>query len=604
MRVLFPGLAAGRFILQPCVERGRTEATDPQFTFRFALSEHPEGRERRLTPMPDTTATRTAAPPTGRRLPGWVLPAVAGVASVAMGLGVSELVAALVAPAASPVLVVGSQMIDLAPGWAKETAIALFGTGDKAALLTGLAIVLVIVSAAAGVLERWKSPLGRVVIGAAGVFGIGAAITRSGSAAFDIIPAAAATVVALIALGFLLRAMDEPTRPRPLNPADFRAGRRAADPAEVARAAAAKREAAARLTRRRFLGFAGGAVAIGAVTAVGGYALQAGARAATAARQAFKLPKPTVAAAPVPAGAELDISGLAKVVTSNADFYRIDTALQIPQVNTADWKLTITGMVKHPVTITWDELIALPLEESYTTLMCVSNEVGGNLIGNARWLGYPLHKLLERAEPTAGADMVFSTSVDGFTASTPLATLLETDRNAILAVGMNGEPLPAEHGYPVRMVVPGLYGYVSATKWVSNLEVTQFSKHSAYWTQRGWSSHGPVKVESRIDVPRQGTTVKKGSIVVAGVAWQQHIGISKVEVQVDDGDWNEATLATAISADTWVQWHWEWDSATSGDHTLRVRATDTTGETQTAAIADTVPDGATGYHEVDVQVGS
>ncbi len=545
--------------------------------------------------------------PPRRRL-AWMPSAFAGLASVVLGLGVSELVAAIVAPAASPVLVVGSLMIDLAPGWAKETAIALFGTGDKAALLTGLGIVLALVSAAAGVLERWKPPIGRVIIGAAGVFGVGAAITRKGSAAFDIIPAAAATVVALIVLGVLLRAMDEPTRPLPINPASVRAaslratGGRQPNELELARAAEAQCRETARLTRRKFLGLTSGAIALGAITAVGGYALQAGARAATAARVALRLPAPAVKAAAVPSGADFGIAGVPKVVVANENFYRIDTALQIPQIDPTQWQLKITGMVKNPLTLTFAELLALPLEESYTTLMCVSNEVGGSLIGNAKWLGYPIRHLLAKAQPTSGADMVFSSSSDGFTASTPLATLQEDSRNAILAVGMNGEPLPPEHGYPVRMVVPGLYGYVSATKWVTELKVTKFSVDSAYWTQRGWSDHGPVKLESEINVPLPGTTVKAGAVTVAGVAWHQHIGIQKVEVQVDDGAWNEAALATAISADTWVQWKYDWQ-ARSGQHTLRVRATGADGEVQTSAIADTVPDGATGYHQIQVRVG-
>ena len=537
-----------------------------------------------------------------RRLPGWLLPAAAGLASVVLGLGVAELAAALVAPQASPVLVVGSQLIDWAPAWAKQTAIALFGTGDKTALLTGIAIALVIVAGAAGVLERWKPPIGRIIFGAAGVFGVGAAIARSGSSPFDIIPAAVATIVALIALGYLLRKLDEKPRPRPVNPATLRAaGSVKAPSTATAEAAAAQRAAAERLSRRRFLELTGGAVVIGALSAAGGYALQAGARAAAAARNALKLPAAASKAPAVPAGAELDIPGLAKVVSSNADFYRIDTALQVPQLDPTQWELKITGMVEKPVTLTFAELLALPLEESYTTLMCVSNEVGGNLIGNAKWLGYPIRHLLAHAKPKASADMVFSHSSDGFTASTPLS-VLQDDRNAILAVGMNGHPLPPEHGYPVRMVVPGLYGYVSATKWVVELEVTRFTDHSAYWTERGWSAHGPVKTESRIDVPRAGANLKAGSVVVAGVAWHQHTGIQKVEVRVDDGDWNEAQLATAISADTWVQWHWEWD-APAGQHQVQVRATDATGATQTSTVADTVPDGATGYHTIPVVVG-
>ncbi|MEO6114836.1 MAG: molybdopterin-dependent oxidoreductase [Pseudolysinimonas sp.] len=541
--------------------------------------------------------------PTRRRLPGWVLPAAAGLASVILALGIAELAAAIFAPHASPVLVVGSQLIDWAPAWAKQTAIALFGTGDKTALLTGIAIALVVVAGAAGALEHWKPPIGRIIFGAAGVFGVGAAIARSGSSPFDIIPAGVATVVALIALGYLLRKLDERPRPRPINPATLRAtGSVRAPSTATAEAAAAQRAEADRVSRRRFLGLTGGAVVVGALTTLGGYALEAGARAAAAARNALKLPAPTVRADAVPAGAELDIPGLAKVVSSNDTFYRIDTALQIPQLDPTLWELKITGMVEKPVTITFAELLALPLEESYTTLMCVSNEVGGSLIGNAKWLGYPIRHLLERAHPKAGADMVFSHSSDGFTASTPLSVLQEDDRNAILAVGMNGHPLPPEHGYPVRMVVPGLYGYVSATKWVVELEVTRFADHSAYWTERGWSSHGPVKLESRIDVPRAGASVKAGTVVVAGVAWRQHVGIQGVEVRVDGGAWSAAQLATAISADTWVQWRWEWDAPT-GPHQLEVRATDLSGAIQTSDQADTVPNGATGYHLIQVNVG-
>ena len=258
-------------------------------------------------------------------------------------------------------------------------------------------------------------------------------------------------------------------------------------------------------------------------------------------------------------------------------------------------------MVDREVTLTWDELLALPLEESVTTLACVSNEVGGDLIGNAVWLGYPIRELLARAEPGADADMVLSRSVDGFTASTPLA-VLQDDRNAILAVHADGEALPAQHGFPVRMVVPGLYGYVSATKWVVDLEVTRFDAASAYWTDRGWSPMGPIKLQSRIDVPRSGQPLTAGPITVAGVAWHQHTGIAGVDVQVDDGPWQPATLAQEISIDTWVQWRFDWD-APAGTHTLRVRATDADGEVQTARMQGVVPDGATGLHERTVDVG-
>jgi DMSO/TMAO reductase YedYZ molybdopterin-dependent catalytic subunit len=356
-----------------------------------------------------------------------------------------------------------------------------------------------------------------------------------------------------------------------------------------------------RVDRRRFLLWTGVAAAAGIVAAVGGAALRAGSQAVSIVRRAIVLPTPAVTAAAAPAGAELAISGLAPVVTPNADFYRIDTALVVPQVDPATWSLRIHGLVERELVLSWDELLALPLEESWTTLTCVSNEVGGDLIGNALWLGYPIRHLLDRVSPTADADMVLSRSVDGFTASTPIEVLRDDGVAAILAVAMNGEPLPVEHGFPVRMVVPGLYGYVSATKWVTDLEVTRFDHASAYWTDRGWSERGPIKLESRIDVPRAGAAVPAGDTVIAGVAWQQHVGVAGVEVQVDDGAWRPATLATAISDDTWVQWSIPW-TAERGRHTVRCRATSTAGEVQTDATASVVPDGATGWHTREVSV--
>jgi DMSO/TMAO reductase YedYZ molybdopterin-dependent catalytic subunit len=495
----------------------------------------------------------------------WLLAALAGIGAVALGLGAAELSAALLAPHASPLVVVGSLVIDLAPPWAKQLMIGLFGTGDKAALLTLMVIVLLAIAGAAGVLQARRPPLGRILIAAGAVIGVGAALTRSGASAFDAVPSAVAAIVAVATLGILLRRRPEADAP------------------------------AGAPSRRAFLGWSLGGLALGALAAGGGFLLEAGSRAATAVRDAFTLPRPAKTAPPVPSGAELGIPRLASVVTPNAEFYRIDTALQVPSINPDDWSLRITGMVDREIELTWAELIALPLEESYTTLMCVSNEVGGSLIGNALWLGYPIRTLLERAAPQAGADMVLSRSIDGFTASTPLDVLRDADRNAILAIGMNGEPLPPEHGFPVRMVVPGLYGYVSATKWVVELEVTRFDRATAYWTDRGWSPRGPIKIESRFDVVRGGT----GAMTVAGVAWYQHVGVAGVDVSVDGGPWQAATLAEAISVDTWVQWRYDF-APSAGDHTLRVRAHGSDGTVQTGAVADVVPDGATGYHTVQV----
>jgi DMSO/TMAO reductase YedYZ molybdopterin-dependent catalytic subunit len=286
-------------------------------------------------------------------------------------------------------------------------------------------------------------------------------------------------------------------------------------------------------------------------------------------------------------------------VTANEDFYRIDTALQVPIIAADDWSLTVTGMVDREVSISFADLIAKPLVQHVTTLTCVSNEIGGDLIGNAVWQGYPIRELLAEAGVQPGADMVLSVSEDHWKAGTPLSALTDPNRLALLAVGMNGEALPVEHGYPVRMVVPGLYGYVSATKWVRELKVTTFAQDEGYWTPLGWAALGPIKTASRIDVPRK-RSVAAGQVVVAGVAWDQHTGISKVEVGID-GTWHEAQLAEVTGPDTWRQWLYRWD-APAGSHQVAVRATNADGELQTQDVAPPAPDGATGWHTITLEV--
>jgi len=531
--------------------------------------------------------------------------AAAGLAAALLGIGAGELVATLVAPQSSPFAVVGGVLIDAAPAWAKDTAIALFGTGDKAALLTGIAIVLLAAAAALGLCERrWRH------LGVAGFVVLGAAVSllaplRAGAATLSWLPALTAGIAAALTLRALMRRLPERgATPAATGPETPTAGTAPQTPPagtapQHARAAATLPEGT---SRRRFLAWTGAAAALGILATIAATAGRAGSVTVATVRSALRLPKPAVPAPAIPSGAALHIDGLSPLITPNADFYRIDTALVVPQVDPARWRLRIHGMVAQEVTLTWDELLALPLVESAATLSCVSNEVGGDLVGNAVWLGYPIRELLARAQPSAGADMVLSTSIDGFTASTPLEALTD-DRDALLAIGMNGEPLPLEHGFPVRMVVPGLYGYVSATKWVTDLEVTRFDRATAYWTSRGWSDHGPIKLESRIDVPRTGQTVRAGETTIAGVAWQPHVGVSAVEVQVDDGPWQPAELAPAISADTWVQWRLPWRAA-AGQHTLRCRATSADGTVQTASVAPPAPDGATGWHTVGVTVSS
>lgn len=290
-----------------------------------------------------------------------------------------------------------------------------------------------------------------------------------------------------------------------------------------------------------------------------------------------------------------------RFVTPNQDFYRIDTALSVPQIDPNQWSLRVHGMVENEFTIGFDELLGEELVETYLTLTCVSNPVGGDLVGNAKWLGYPLRKVLERAVPQAGADMVLSTSHDGFSASTPLQALTD-DRMALLAIGMNGEPLPFDHGFPVRMVVPGLYGYVSATKWVIDLEVTRFEDKAAYWTTRGWSERGPIKMSSRIDTPRPFAEVPAGEVVLGGTAWAQTRGISRVQVQIDDGPWEDAQLAAEASLDTWRQWRFVWKDAAPGMHAASVRAYDAQGKMQTREKANPVPNGASGWQRLQFTV--
>ena len=525
----------------------------------------------------DVSASPLPTPPEPERPAGsasarLVRPAAAGVAAALAGLGAAELAAALAAPAGSPILAVGALVIDLAPAWLKDLVIALFGTADKAVLVICVALGAVVLAAAAGMLEYRRPPIGRVLVAAAGALAVFAVLSRQNTAPFDAMPAVLAMVVSAVLLTVLITQL----RRTP-------AGAEASAP-----------------DRRRFLLWAGAGAGLGVLAAAGGQLISAGVRATDAARARFTLPAAAVPGAPIPAGAALDIPGLAPLITPNADFYRIDTALQVPRIDPGAWTLKITGMVEKEVEIDFAGLLALPLEESTTTLTCVSNAVGGDLIGNATWLGYPIRLLLAQARPLAGADMVLSRSEDGWTASTPLEVLTD-DRNAILAVGMNGKPLPLEHGYPVRMVVPGLYGYVSATKWVVELNVTRFDRETAYWTTRGWSAQGPVKLSSRIDVPRRNAEVQAGPVTVAGVAWSQGVGIRAVQVQVDDGAWNDASLADAISADTWRQWSWVWP-APAGRHTLRVRATDAAGLVQTSVRRDVIPDGATGLHDIPLTV--
>jgi DMSO/TMAO reductase YedYZ molybdopterin-dependent catalytic subunit len=526
--------------------------------------------------MPATAAARWAA--------------AAGVVAVAAGVVVGELVAALVSPALSPMTAVGGAVIDAVPPAVKDWAVSAFGTADKLALLVGMGLAIAALAALAGLLEWRRRYAGFAVISIFGVVGLVAVLGRaqaSGNAMVLPLLAAAAAILVLRWLMSRLRDWDAASAAVPAPSA--------AVPAPPAAAASP-----AQAGRRRFLQALGG----GAVVAAVGGGLAAALRGAAAGVSEFRsklaLPAAASPAPPVPAGAALNLDGISPLVTPNRDFYRIDTALTVPAVDPDSWVLKVTGMVEREIELDFATLLSKPMIERHVTIACVSNEVGGDLIGNALWLGWPVRDLLAMAGPRSGADMVLSRSKDGWTAGTPLEVLTD-DRDALIAVGMNGEPLPLEHGFPVRLVVPGLYGYVSATKWLTELKVTRFADDVGYWTPRGWSERGPIKTSSRIDVPRSGRPVRAGTVAFGGVAWAQHTGIGKVELRVNRGPWQAVELAPGISRDTWYQWQLS-VPLTPGQYEIQVRATDLNGAPQIEERARVAPDGATGFHTIRVDV--
>lgn len=516
--------------------------------------------------------TPKAAKPGIRTAARWT--AVCGVAAIGLGVAAGELLAGFLSPTVSPVTALGGVVIDAVPGWAKELAVSLFGTADKIALIVSIALVMLVLAALAGFLEYRRKGAGLVLALLAGAAGLAAVLTRAQAAPTAAIAPVVATMVAMLFLRLLTQRLET-----------WRPGPETGDMP---------------LARRSFVQLLGGtaiaAVVAGVVTAV---ARRAG-TVVSDFRRGVALPEPVTPPQKIPEGAALTLAGLQPLVTPNPDFYRIDTALIPPAVNPPEWILKVTGLVEREVQLDFATLLNKPMIERHVTIACVSNEVGGALIGNALWLGWPVRELLAMAGPKPGADMVLSRSTDGWTAGTPLEALTD-NRDAMLAVGMNGEPLPLEHGFPVRMIVPGLYGYVSATKWLTELKVTRFADDQGYWTPRGWSDHGPIKTQSRIDVPRDGRSVKAGMIQFGGVAWAQHRGVAKVEVRVDRGNWQEAKLAPGISTDTWYQWQLGLELGVGG-HEVQVRATDASGAPQPEARTPVAPDGATGFHTIRITV--
>jgi DMSO/TMAO reductase YedYZ molybdopterin-dependent catalytic subunit len=534
---------------------------------------------------------------------------IAGLLAAAVAVGVGQLVAGVVAPDSSPVVAVGEVSIDLTPPPVKDFAISAFGTNDKLVLVTGILAVLAIFAAIVGALAVRKFWYGMAGLAAFTVIGLAAALTRPTAGPAYALATLAGGAAAAVALRLLVRAI--PAHPR-AEPAGSRERPSAAEgppgrepPARSARPGAPEPLRPARPVppsspeRRRFLvtGTVTGGVA--AVAYLGGRYLGEGTTVARA-QASLRIPAAADPAPPLPAGSNLRIPGLSSFITPNGSFYRVDTAIVLPEVPPSSWQLRIHGMVAREITISFDELIRRPLTADYITLTCVSNPVGGPYVGNALWLGASVASLLREAGVRAGADELLCTSADGFTSGTPLQTVMD-GRDAMLAVAMNGTALPVEHGFPVRMVVPGLYGYVSACKWITDIELTTYASNVAYWAQRGWDQQAPIKTECRIDVPNGSAQLKPGTTPVAGVAWAQHKGIAAVEVRVDSGPWHEARLAAVPDIDCWRQWVWDWD-AKPGNHLLEARATDATGYTQTALQEPPPPNGATGYPSVAVNV--
>jgi DMSO/TMAO reductase YedYZ molybdopterin-dependent catalytic subunit len=488
--------------------------------------------------------------------------ALAGAVTGLAGIAVAHVLTDVLNARATPVQVVAELVIDKTPGGLAESLIQLVGRNDKPILVGGVTAAILLLGALAGVLTSRRRILGQLVFWAMAAVAGAAALTRPDFTPYSLLPLAGGVVVWTL----LLDHLTGTAQPRPT----------------------------LEDSRRRFLLNAGGVTVAALVVAQGGRLFGRTRKAVEASRSRLRLP---VSRGVVPAGASTDLAGLTPWRVPTSDFYRIDTALVVPSVEPAEWRLRVHGMVDRELTLTYQDLLDRELTEDWVTICCVSNEVGGDLIGNAWWSGVRIADVLAEAGVRPGADAVKQTSEDGWTCGTPVAALTD-DRNAMLAVAMNGRPLPVEHGFPVRMIVPGLYGYVSATKWLVDLEVTTFDSFQAYWTQNGWSEKGPVKTQSRVEVPRSGADVTAGTVRVGGHAWAQHTGIEKVEYRLDGAAWQTAELGRVPGADTWVQWAGT-VQAPRGEHTLAVRATDRSGYTQTPVRVDVVPDGATGWHKVD-----
>ena len=522
---------------------------------------------------------------------------VVGVLSTFAGLAVAEVVTGVYRGASSPILPVGQEVIDATPRSVREWAIETFGTADKAVLVVGTLFSLAVIGSIVGILAvKGRIMAAYIVTGVVGLIGVWAVLERPAPTFGKLLPPIAGTLASMAVLWYLAG------RPRE------QAGRVDLD-GDVAAGDAVDRR-----------GFVQAAATVGFVAALAALVgrLLKGRFDVDDERAGLELPPPSDTAAPVvtvPAGGASEVAGAGETtdfgidgvtpwVVPNADFYRIDTALSVPQVPKDSWSLHIHGMVDREITLTFADLLRRPMIERYVTLSCVSNEVGGDLVGNALFQGARFKDVLDEAGVQPGATQVVSRSIDGWSCGSPTSVIMD-GRDAMIAIAMNGEPLPPEHGYPVRLVVPGLYGYVSATKWVTEIELTRWEDFDAYWIPRGWAKEGPVKTMARIDRPRRKKSYganADGVIDIAGLAWAVHRGISKVEVSIDEGEWRDCELAGVPSDDTWRQWRYRWSGAQAGDHDVRARAYDGAGEPQPEQPKSVAPDGAQGYHQVRFNV--
>jgi len=548
--------------------------------------------------MSTTSTAPRKAEPAGSEVPSG-LAALIGVLAVGAAVGLGQLVAALVSPASSPVLAVGNAVINYSPEPLTEFAKSHFGTSDKPILLSGMAVVITLLAAAAGLASRRHPRPGIVAVVVLGLAGLLAVVAATVFSPLDVVAPLVSLGAGLVVFRRLHMLALAAYRRFPVSAepnTELPSGSGRSEHGASGSPHSESRGGAGQMSRRNVLLGSSAAIGVASLGAgTGGLLLaSSGSSSRNAVTAALAKATLTERAPAIPAGASFAELGTPAFITGNPDFYRIDVALRIPTQTASDWRLRIHGMVDRETTLTFADLMSRPLVERTITLTCVSNPVGGNLISTANFVGVELRPILLEAGIHPGAQQLFTTSIDGWNTSTPTDVVLEPDRGALLAIGMNGEALPPEHGFPVRMIVPGLYGYVSGTKWLSDMEITTFSAQHGYWYQRGWSEQAPIKTESRIDRPRAGTSAPAGTFTCAGIAWSQPSGIESVEVRVDGGPWQTAQLSTEVNDRTWRMWRTDFDLA-PGNHTVQARATNHDGVVQTEATAEPIPNGASGW---------